>query len=75
MHDLRHTAISRMIRQGVDVVTVQRQAGHSKPSITLDIYSHEFAEAERTAETREKLSAASRLGLVFRPLSDHGPVS
>lgn len=75
MHDLRHTAISRMIRQGVDVATVQRQAGHSKPSITLDIYSHEFGEAERTAETKQKLRAASRLGLEIRPLSDQTAIS
>jgi integrase len=71
MHDLRHTAISRLIAKGLDVVTVQRQAGHARPSITLDIYAHEFAQAQRSAETQAKLRAASRLGLEIRALSDH----
>lgn len=63
MHDLRHTAISHWIAAGLDVVTVQRRAGHTRPSITLDLYSHEFAEAQRSAETREKLRAVSSLGI------------
>ncbi len=56
-HDLRHTAISRMIAAGLDVVEVQRQAGHSKPSITLDIYSHQFQQAKRSDDIRAKLEA------------------
>src|SRR5262249_45220162 len=39
MHDLRHSYISQLIASGLDVVTVQRQAGHAKPSITLDRYA------------------------------------
>jgi len=42
-HDLRHSAISHLIRAGVDPVTVSRFAGHSKTSVTLDVYAHEFA--------------------------------
>jgi integrase len=68
MHDLRHTAISHWIAAGLDVVTVQRRAGHARPSITLDLYSHEFAEAQRSAETRARLRAVSTLGI--RPFSD-----
>ena len=41
-HDLRHSAISHLIRAGVDPVTVSRFAGHSKTSVTLDVYAHEF---------------------------------
>jgi integrase len=41
-HDLRHTAITHLIRSGVDVAQVQRFAGHAKPSITLDLYVGEF---------------------------------
>ena len=43
LHDLRHTYGSHLVRQGGDVVTVSRQMGHARPSITLDVYSHEFA--------------------------------
>jgi integrase len=56
-HDLRHTAISRLIAAGLDVVEVQRQAGHSKPSTTLDTYSHEFERAKRSDDTRAKIAA------------------
>jgi integrase len=41
-HDLRHTAISHLIRAGIDPVRVSKFAGHAKVSITLDVYSHEF---------------------------------
>ena len=43
LHDLRHTFGSHLVPQGADVVTVSRQMGHARPSITLDVYSHEFA--------------------------------
>lgn len=56
-HDLRHTAISRLIAAGLDVVQVQRQAGHAKPSITLDVYSHEFERAKRSNDVRAKIAA------------------
>ena len=35
IHDLRHTAASRMIRAGVDIVTVSKILGHSDIKITL----------------------------------------
>nr|WP_255467713.1 site-specific integrase [Corynebacterium sp. LK15] len=41
-HDLRHTAASLLISAGANVLQVQRQLGHAKPSITLDTYSHLF---------------------------------
>jgi integrase len=56
-HDLRHTAITHLIRSGVDVAQVQRFAGHAKPSITLDVYVHEF-EARKSNDVGERLSAA-----------------
>ncbi|MBJ7289404.1 site-specific integrase [Williamsia sp.] len=43
-HDLRHCAAATMVRAGASVHVVQRQLGHSKPSITLDVYSNLFAE-------------------------------
>ncbi|MCZ4536235.1 tyrosine-type recombinase/integrase [Gordonia terrae] len=42
VHGLRHSAASAAIRQGMTPVQVSRILGHSKPSITLDVYSHEF---------------------------------
>lgn len=39
-HDLRHTAISIMLNTNVPLIVVSRRVGHSRPSITLDIYGH-----------------------------------
>jgi len=39
-HDLRHTAATQMLVNGVDILTVSKRLGHSKPSITLDVYGH-----------------------------------
>ena len=39
-HDLRHTFASVAICQGLSIKAVSKVLGHSKPSITLDIYSH-----------------------------------
>jgi len=44
-HSLRHSHASALIRAGLDVVRVNRLLGHSKPTITLAIYAHEFEEA------------------------------
>lgn len=42
VHGLRHSAASTAIKQGMTPVQVSKILGHSKPSITLDVYSHEF---------------------------------
>lgn len=39
-HDLRHSAATLMLNNNIPVNVVSRILGHSKPSITLDIYSH-----------------------------------
>ncbi|GGK64032.1 tyrosine-type recombinase/integrase [Ornithinimicrobium pekingense] len=46
LHALRHFYASGLIAAGCDVVTVQRALGHSKPSTTLDTYSHLWPDAE-----------------------------
>jgi integrase len=38
LHVLRHSFASYMIYKGIDIVTLSRLLGHSKPSITMDIY-------------------------------------
>lgn len=44
VHDLRHTAASLSIASGASVKLVQRQLGHRSATLTLDIYSHLFAD-------------------------------
>jgi integrase len=39
-HDLRHTAATLMLQQGVHPKVVQERLGHSQISLTLDTYSH-----------------------------------
>jgi integrase len=39
-HDLRHRYASIQIGQGVPVTAVAAQLGHSRNSLTLDVYSH-----------------------------------
>jgi integrase len=58
LHDLRHTFGSHLVRQGADVVTVSRQMGHARPSISLDVYSHEFAAVQHRENIEARLMAA-----------------
>lgn len=39
-HDLRHTHASILIRAGEDILAISRRLGHSRPSVTLDVYGH-----------------------------------
>jgi integrase len=39
-HALRHTHVSVLIKAGVDVLTISRRIGHSRASMTLDVYGH-----------------------------------
>lgn len=55
MHDLRHFYASALIKNRESVKTVQRRLGHSKPSITLDIYTHLWPDDEDT--TRAAIEA------------------
>jgi integrase len=45
MHDARHTFISLALLAGVPLQVVSRWAGHSKPSITMDIYGFHVHDA------------------------------
>jgi integrase len=57
-HDLRHTAITHLIRSGADAAQVSRFAGHSKVSTTLDLYVGEF-------EKRKVNDSGQRLAEVY----------
>jgi Protein of unknown function (DUF3987) len=49
---------SAVVRHGLDPVRAARQMGHARPSITLDIYAHEFEEARGKDDIVERLTAA-----------------
>jgi integrase len=62
MHDLRHTFASHLILDlKLDVVTVSRQLGHARPSITSDVYAHLFDQARHADDIRERM-AESKFG-------------
>ena len=48
-HALRHCHASALIAAGLDVITVSRRLGHSKASITLDVYGHLFTNNDAAA--------------------------
>lgn len=48
-HDLRHSHVSMLISQGIDVVQVSKRIGHANPSITLKLYSHMFRSDDAAA--------------------------
>ena len=48
-HALRHSHASALILAKIDPLTVSRRLGHSRPSVTLDIYSHLVANTDSEA--------------------------
>ncbi len=55
-HDLRHASISFLLEMGMPLNTVQQRSGHSKPSVTTDIYGHPMARSQD--EAAEKIEEA-----------------
>jgi len=60
-HDLRHTSISFLLEMGMPVNTVQQRSGHSKPSVTTDVYGH--------AMTRSQEEAAEKIEEMITPVA------
>jgi integrase len=52
IHDIRHTYATLTLESGANLLAVSRQLGHSKPSITSDIYAHV------TARMQDQVTAA-----------------
>jgi integrase len=50
-HDLRHTAATLMLDNGVSLVTVSKILGHATPAITATIYGHALDDAKAGAIT------------------------
>ena len=48
-HDLRHTAASLMLNNGVPPIVVSKRLGHANPSITLNTYGHLYVEMQSEA--------------------------
>jgi integrase len=48
-HALRHTHVSQLIAEGLDVVTVSRRIGHSSPTVTPNVYAHLFGNPDERA--------------------------
>ncbi len=73
LHDLRHTNASLALQAGVDLKVVSERLGHSKTSITADIYTHvaptvgqaaarriaEVIVGERVANEHDRLAVSS----------------
>ncbi len=68
-HDLKHTAGTALLEEGVNIKTAQERLGHANPRTTLAVYAQATKEADR--------EAAERLGQRFRPREgrrmDHPP--
>ncbi len=54
-HDLRHTAATLMLQQGIHPKVVQERLGHAQISLTLDTYSHVVPSMQK--EAAEKIDA------------------
>jgi len=63
-HDLRHTAATLMLLQGVHPKVVQEMLGHSSIALTLDTYSHVVPSMQR--------EAADKIDALFAPLPVQG---
>jgi integrase len=48
-HDLRHTAASLMVEQGLPITTVAAILGHANTSTTLSVYAHAIKGSEHGA--------------------------
>jgi integrase len=59
-HDLRHSAATLLLTQGVHPKVVQEMLGHSSVMLTLDVYSHVLPDLQdEAAASMERVLGAS----------------
>ena len=59
-HDLRHTAASLMLNHGIPILIASKRLGHSKPSITIDVYGHMLpSKQEEAADLMDDLMGSA----------------
>lgn len=51
-HDLRRTAATALVAEGVDIKTAQTRLGHSDPRLTLSLYAQATAAGDRAATNK-----------------------
>ncbi len=56
-HILRHTYCTRLFEAGLDLKEIQYLMGHSKPDITMEIYTH-YCKKSRFEDTASRIRAA-----------------
>jgi integrase len=61
-HDLRHTAATLLLAQGVHPKVVQERLGHAQIAMTLDTYSHVLPSMQRDAADKLDALFAGRVG-------------
>jgi integrase len=72
-HDLRHTAATLLLEQGVHPAFVAATLGHARASTTIDIYSHVSpAMTQEVATTMDKVLGTSRTALSSESSSKPG---
>jgi len=62
IHDLRHTAATLLLTQGVHPRVVMETLGHSQIGITLDTYSHVLPVLQRDAADEMDKALGGRVG-------------
>ena len=59
-YDLRHTFVSLMLASGSPITEASAAAGHSKTSMTLDVYSHAYAQGHASPVPLDSAIRAAR---------------
>jgi integrase len=57
-HALRHSHVSALVAAGLDVVTISRRIGHANSAVTLAVYAHVFAGANKDTAAALAIEAA-----------------
>jgi integrase len=70
-HDLRHSAASLMLNHGIPINVVSNILGHSKESVTLDIYAHAFtANQDDVARLMDELVSPVKVKIATKNLQE-----